>query len=58
MMPFSTTPLAAFPSFRAALLVYWANLLVAGVMLYLRRTCATLSPLVKAGLAAHVPAAI
>jgi len=34
MMPFSTTFLAQFITFRVALLVYWANILVLGLVLF------------------------
>jgi uncharacterized membrane protein len=34
LMPFSTTLLAAFPRYRLALLAYWLNILLLGVILY------------------------
>jgi len=58
MMPFSTTLLASFPAYRAALLVYWANIFLAGAALYLSWTCAMHAGLVKHDLPPHVPAAI
>ncbi len=56
--PFSTRLLAEFPSYRAALLAYWLNILLLGSMLYFSWMCAQGSGLVKEDLRAGVPAAI
>jgi uncharacterized membrane protein len=58
MMPFSTTLLAEFTSYRTALLVYWANILLAGVALYIAWVCAVRGGLVKEDLAKDVSTAI
>jgi uncharacterized membrane protein len=46
MTPFSTTLLAEFSQYRAALLVYWLNILLLGVTLYGSWVCAVNSGLV------------
>jgi uncharacterized membrane protein len=46
LMPFTTNLLAAFISFRVALIAYWLNILLAGLALYASWACA-----VKSGLA-------
>ncbi len=46
-MPFSTGLLAEFTTFRTALLVYWANVLLSGVVLYLGWLYAERAGLVK-----------
>lgn len=48
LMPFSTRLLAEFITLRFALLAYWVNILVAGVMLYWSWAYATHAGLVKA----------
>jgi len=48
LMPFSTRLLAEFITLRVALLAYWVNILVPGVMLYWSWTHATHAGLVKA----------
>jgi uncharacterized membrane protein len=58
LMPFSTSLLEEFTRYRAALLVYWANILLAGVMLYASWTCATGLELVKEDLPSDVTPAI
>lgn len=45
--PFSTTLLAEFTSYRTALVVYWLNILLLGVTLYISWICALNSGLVK-----------
>jgi uncharacterized membrane protein len=47
-MPFSTALLAEFPSFRLPVGVYWLNLLVLGVLLYLALTHAQRAGLLSA----------
>lgn len=56
--PFSTTLQAKFTAYRAALLTYWANILVLGAALYFSWTCATGSGLVRAEMSPHVSAGI
>ena len=58
MTPFSTTLLAQFTSYRTALLIYWANILALGVVLYLSWVCAIGDGLVKSDLSPHVSTAI
>jgi uncharacterized membrane protein len=48
MVPFSTSLLAQFTSFRNALLVYWVNILALGAILYWSWVCAIGGGLVKA----------
>ena len=47
LMPFSTRLLAEFAAYRAALIVYWANLALLGLMLYLSWGSAFRAGLVK-----------
>ena len=58
LMPFSTRLLAEFAEFRAALLAYWFNILLLGVLLYFSWGYATRSQLLQGDLPAEVPAAI
>lgn len=58
LMPVSTRFLTEFFSYRAALLAYWFNILLLGVLLYLSWGCATSARLVKDDLPPEVPAAI
>ncbi|TMH30170.1 MAG: DUF1211 domain-containing protein [Betaproteobacteria bacterium] len=47
LIPFSTALLAEFMSYRTALLLYWANILLIGVLLYLTWGHASRAKLVK-----------
>lgn len=58
MMPFSTTLLAEFITYRTALLVYWSNILLSGIALYAGWHYASQAGLVKAGTPADVSTAI
>lgn len=58
VIPFSTRPLAEFPVYRTALVVYWLNILFLGVALYFRWTCALHELLRRAEMAHGVPKAI
>jgi len=58
MMPFSTSLLAAFPTYRTALLLYWANILLLGAALFFSWVCATAKELVKDDMPPEVPTAI
>src|SRR5215471_4916946 len=58
LMPFSTALLAEFVGYRIALLVYWANVLMAGVALYATWTCAGGAGLVKPDTPPETSAAI
>ncbi len=58
IMPFSTRLLAEFTSYRTALLAYWGNILLLGVVLYCSWGYATRKGLVKDDIPAEVPAAI
>ncbi len=58
LMPFSTRLLAEFISYRAALLVYWSNILLPGILLYLSWGRATRAGLMKQDIPAEAPAAI
>jgi uncharacterized membrane protein len=58
LVPFSTRLLAEFPGLRTALLVYWANILLLGVSLYLSWLCATGLGLLKSDMDSGVPRAI
>lgn len=58
MVPFSTSLLAQFMSFRNALLVYWLNILVLGTTLYLSWVCAIGGSLVKVDMPPQVSSAI
>jgi len=56
--PFSTRLLAEFINYRLALLVYWFNIFLLGLFLYLSWKCAVALGLVKSDIAAEVPGAI
>jgi uncharacterized membrane protein len=58
LTPFSTQLLAGYPTLRVALVVYWANILLLGVALYLSWNCATRLGLLKADMDPGVPLAI
>ena len=58
LMPFSTRLLAEFPKSRIALLWYWANILLAGIALYVSWICALKLKLLKPDIPAEVPEAI
>ena len=58
LTPFSTMLLAEFMAYRAALLVYWSNILLLGAILYGSWGYALRAALVKDELPAEVPAAI
>ena len=58
LMPFSTALLAEFIHFRVALLVYWADLLLLGAILYASWRCAVNGGLVKEDLSDEVRCAI
>ena len=58
MMPFSTTLLAQFTAYRLALVVYWANILLIGAVLYASWVCALGTGLVKEDLTPQVSDAI
>jgi uncharacterized membrane protein len=47
LTPFSTMLLAEFLAYRVALLVYWANILLLGAMLFFSWVCATGNALVR-----------
>jgi len=57
-MPFSTGLLAEFTTFRTALLIYWTNVLLSGVVLYLGWLYAERAGLVKGGTPPDVGRAI
>ena len=58
LSPFSTMMLAEFMAYRAALLVYWSNILLLGAILYGSWGYALRAGLVKDDIPADVPAAI
>lgn len=58
LMPFSTSVLAEFITFRLALLTYWLNILLLGLLLYVAWLYATRAGLVKAEAAPEVSRAI
>jgi uncharacterized membrane protein len=58
LMPFSTRLLAEFIEYRTALVAYWANILLLGVMLYLSWGRATHASLIKSDTPPEVPPAI
>jgi uncharacterized membrane protein len=58
MMPFSTSLLAEFISFRTALLLYWANIAVLGVILYVAWGYASRAGLLRETATAAVGAAV
>jgi len=58
LLPFSTRLLAEFITYRAALLIYWLNILAPGVMLYGSWKYATRTDLIKDDTPAEVRASI
>ncbi len=58
MMPFSTTLLASFTTYRIALLTYWLNILVLGITLLFSWICATGSAHLKQDVPPQVSTAI
>ncbi len=58
LMPVSTRFLTEFAQYRSALLAYWANILLLGVILYLSWGCATRAHLIKDEIPPEVPSAI
>ncbi len=58
LMPFSTKLLAEHHSYRTALLEYWGNVLIFGVMLYASWGYATRTGLIKDDISPEVPAAV
>jgi uncharacterized membrane protein len=58
LVPFSTRLLAEFLSYRAALLVYWGNILLIGIAIYFSWSCAMRLKLTKSDMPAEVPKAI
>lgn len=58
LMPFSTMLLASYPRFRLALVVYWFNLFLLGLILYCGWGYALRRRLMKDDLAPDVPAAV
>lgn len=58
MMPFSTILLASYPRLRGALLVYWFNLFLLGLLLYASWGYATRRGLLKDDVPADAPRAV
>ena len=58
LMPFSTKLLAEFVSYRTALLGYWLNIFVFGLLLYVSWRYSTRAKLVREDIPAEVPVAI
>jgi uncharacterized membrane protein len=58
LLPFSTRLLAELIYYRGALLVYWSNILLFGILLYLSWGRAVKAQLVKGDISAEVAAAI
>jgi len=58
LMPFSTKLLGMYHPYRTALLEYWGNILIFGVMLYASWGYATRACLVKDDISPEVPAAV
>ena len=58
LMPVSTRFLTEFAQYRSALLAYWANILLPGVILYLSWGCAKRAHLIKDEIPPEVPSAI
>jgi uncharacterized membrane protein len=58
LLPLSTRLLAEFIAYRAALLIYWLNILAMGAMLYWSWTYATHAKLIKAETAEEVRSSI
>ncbi len=47
LLPFTTSLMAGFPTYRAALLVYWFNILLLGIALFLTWRCALSAGLIE-----------
>lgn len=58
IMPFSTTLLAEFTTYRTALLLYWGNILLAGIAIYASWKCALALGVVRDDIPKDVPRAI
>ncbi len=58
IMPFSTTLLAEFTTYRTALLTYWLNILALGATLFFSWICATGSGRIKTDVPPHVSTVI
>lgn len=58
LLPFSTSLLAEFTTYRTALLVYWFNILLLGAMLFASWGFAVKAGLLKADVPHEVPAAV
>jgi uncharacterized membrane protein len=58
LMPFSTRLLAEFAAYRAALVIYWANIALLGATLYLSWGCAVRNSLLKSDVSPETIAAI
>ncbi|HEY6130289.1 MAG TPA: TMEM175 family protein [Candidatus Acidoferrum sp.] len=58
LMPVSTRFLTEFAEYRAALLAYWLNILLLGLLLYLSWGCATHASLISDDIPPEVPPAI
>ena len=56
--PFSTMLLAEFTAYRLALVAYWLNILLLGVMLFISWSCALGSSLVKDDIPPQISAAV
>lgn len=58
LLPFSTALLGEYPRYRAALLVYWINILLLGATLYWSWVCALGTGLVKQDLSPDISQAV
>lgn len=58
LMPFSTSLMAEFISYRIALLIYWANILVLGLILFAAWRYATKAALLKKEMPADIVCAV
>jgi uncharacterized membrane protein len=58
LVPFSTAQLAEFTAYRTALVIYWLNILLLGLTLYLSWTCALEKQLLKPDISCDVHSAI
>ena len=58
LVPFSTALLAEFTAYRTALLVYWLNILLLGLTLYVSWTCAAEQQLLKPDISRDIHSAI
>ena len=58
LMPFSTALMAEFLGFRVALLLYWVNILLLGVLLFASWRCAIAASVLKPGLPPEVIGAV